>query len=201
MTGVLKKNRRRQGCACTEKRPWGCRKKTAICKPRLQEKITLSSPWSWTFSLQNCKKIHFWCSVHLSVVFCYGSLISTHLFYAKYVFHACMLSCFSRVLLFVTLWTVAHQAPLSRGFSRQEHWSGLPCPSPEDLPDPGIEPVSPVAPALQADSLLLEPPETIYVYIYKYTHIHTKLLKLNDKKKNPFKNGPNILIENSPKKM
>ena len=41
------------------------------------------------------------------------------------------------------------------GFSRQEYWSGLPCPSPGDLPDPGIEPVSPVAPALQADSLLL----------------------------------------------
>ena len=41
------------------------------------------------------------------------------------------------------------------GFSRQEYWSGLPCPSPGDLPDPGIEPVSPVAPALQADSLVL----------------------------------------------
>ena len=130
---------------------------------RLQEKITLSSPWSWTFSLQNWKKIHFWCSVHQSVVFCYGSLISTHLLYGKYVFHACMLSCFSRVRLFATPWTVAHQAPLSRGFSRQDHWSGLPCPPPGDLPDPGIEPVSPVAPALQAESLLLEPPETIYV--------------------------------------
>jgi len=42
----------------------------------------------------------------------------------------------------VTLWTVAPQAPLSRGFSRQEYWSGLPCPSPEDLPDPRIEPVT-----------------------------------------------------------
>ena len=46
-------------------------------------------------------------------------------------------------------------APLSMGFSRQEYWSGLPCPSPRDLPDPGIEPMSPVAPALQADSLPL----------------------------------------------
>ena len=45
--------------------------------------------------------------------------------------------------LFVTPWTVAHQAPLSVGFSRQEYWSGLPFPSPEDLPDPGIEPMSP----------------------------------------------------------
>ena len=60
--------------------------------------------------------------------------------------------------LFATLWTVAHQAPLSVGFSRHEHWSGLPCPPPpEDLPDPQMEPSSPAAPALQAGSL--PPPE------------------------------------------
>ena len=47
--------------------------------------------------------------------------------------HACMLSHFSRVQLFATPWTVAHQAPLSRGFSRQEYWSGLPLPSPGNL--------------------------------------------------------------------
>ena len=47
------------------------------------------------------------------------------------------------VQLFVTLWTVAHQAPLSTGFSRQEYWSGLPFPPPGDLPDPGIKAVSP----------------------------------------------------------
>ena len=61
----------------------------------------------------------------------------------------------SRVRLFATPWTVAHQAPLSMGFSRQEYWSELPFPSPEDLPDPGIEPRSP---ALQADILTSEPP-------------------------------------------
>ena len=55
----------------------------------------------------------------------------------------------------VTPWTVAHQAPLSKGFSRQEYWNGLPFPSPGDLPDPGIEPTFS---ALQADSLLSEPP-------------------------------------------
>ena len=56
-------------------------------------------------------------------------------------------------------WTVAHQAPLSMGFSRQEYWSGLPFPSPGDLPDPGIEPKSP---ALQADALTSEPgPEAL----------------------------------------
>ena len=52
-------------------------------------------------------------------------------------------------------WTVACQAPLSMEYSRQEHWSGSPFPSPDDLPDPGIKPVSP---ALQADALPYEPP-------------------------------------------
>ena len=59
------------------------------------------------------------------------------------------------VQLFATLWTVAHQATLSMGFSRQEYWSGLPFPSPGDLLDPGIEPRSP---ALQAGILTSEPP-------------------------------------------
>ena len=58
----------------------------------------------------------------------------------------------SNVPLFATSWTVAYQAPPSMGFSRQEYWSGLPFPSPGDLPDPGIEPGSP---ALQADALLI----------------------------------------------
>ena len=56
-----------------------------------------------------------------------------------------ILSCFSRVQLFATPWTVAHQAPLSTGFSRQEYWSGLPCPPPGDLPNPRIKPVSHVS--------------------------------------------------------
>ena len=68
--------------------------------------------------------------------------------------HAWVLSHFSHSRLFVTLWTVVCQAPLSMGFSRREYWSGLPCPPPGDLPHPGIEPSSP---ALQADSLP-EPP-------------------------------------------
>ena len=62
------------------------------------------------------------------------------------------LSC---VHLFATPWTVAYHAPPSVGFSRQEYWSGLPFPSPGDLPDPGIEPRPP---ALQADALLSKPP-------------------------------------------
>ena len=64
-------------------------------------------------------------------------------------------SCFSRVQLFATLWTVARQTPLSMGFSRQEYQGGLPCPPPGDPSNPGMEPVSPGNPALQADSLPL----------------------------------------------
>ena len=61
----------------------------------------------------------------------------------------------SRVRLFATPWTVAHQAPPSMGFSKQEYWSGLPFPSPGDLPDPRIKPRSPT---FQADTLTSEPP-------------------------------------------
>ena len=58
-------------------------------------------------------------------------------------------------LTLATPWTVNCQAPLSMGFSRQEYWSGLPFPPPEDLPDPGVEPVCPVTIALQANFLPL----------------------------------------------
>ena len=61
----------------------------------------------------------------------------------------------SPIQLFATPWTVAYQAPPSMGFSRQESWSGLSFPSPEDLPDPGIKPRYPT---LQADALPFEPP-------------------------------------------
>ena len=77
--------------------------------------------------------------------------------------HACLVA--SVVSDSVTLWTVACQASLSMGFYRPEHWSGLQCLPPGDLPDPGIEPVSPMSPALQADSLPAEPsgkPGTLY---------------------------------------
>ena len=64
--------------------------------------------------------------------------------------YVCVLSRFSHVQLFATLWTVALQAPLYMGFSRQEYWRGVPYPLPGDLPDPGIEPVFLMAPALAA---------------------------------------------------
>ena len=65
---------------------------------------------------------------------------------------------FSRVQLFVTLWAVACQAPLSMEFSRQEYWSGLPCLPPGDLPNPEIEPTSPVSPALAGGFFTTELP-------------------------------------------
>ena len=63
---------------------------------------------------------------------------------------ACMLSRFSHVWVFATLWSVALQVPLSMGFSKQEYWSGLPCPPPGDVPCPGIEPEVLTSPALIA---------------------------------------------------
>ena len=75
----------------------------------------------------------------------------------------------NRVRLFVTLWTVARQAPLSMGFFRQEYWSRLPFPSPGDLPNPGIEPKSP---ALQADALSSEPPGKPSPYLSLFPELH-----------------------------
>ena len=63
----------------------------------------------------------------------------------------------SRVRLFVTPWTIAHQAPLSMGFSRQEYWSGLPFPPPGDLPDSGIEPACLLSPALAGGFFTMVP--------------------------------------------
>ena len=69
------------------------------------------------------------------------SIVTSHLI------NVCVLSCFSPVQLCGTLWTVARQVPLSIGFSRQEYWSGLPCPSPGELPDPEMESASLLSPA------------------------------------------------------
>ena len=76
----------------------------------------------------------------------------------------------SPVRLFATLWTVACQAPLSMGFSRQEHWSGLPCPLPGDLPEPGIEPTSLMSPELAGGCF------TTSASTLEAANIHTYLL-------------------------
>ena len=82
---------------------------------------------------------------------------------------ACVLSCFSHAWLFMTPWTVALQVPLNMGFSRQEYWSGLPCPPPRDLPVLRIKPTSPVSPALQVDSWQLSHWGSLYCICKLYT--------------------------------
>ena len=82
----------------------------------------------------------------------------------------------SRVRLSATPWTIAHQAPLSMGFARQEYWSGLPFPSPGDRPNPGIDPRSP---ALRADALTSEPPGkhyTVFVLYFLFPDSHQNFL-------------------------
>ena len=86
----------------------------------------------------------FYLSIYPSIYFCF--------------FLCWVLSRFSRVWLFVTLWTVAHQASQSMGFSWQEYWSGLPFPPPGDLPDSGTEPVYLESPAKVAGFFITEPP-------------------------------------------
>ena len=102
------------------------------------------------FALHLCKKFPGFC---LCLLICF-------VFWKLHIFRACvyLLSRFVCVRLFATVWIIAHQAPLSMGFSRREYRSGLPFPSPGGLPDPGIEPASPGSPALQAESLTTEPP-------------------------------------------
>ena len=102
---------------------------------------------------------------------------------------------FSHVRLFASLWTVISQAPLSTGFSRQEYWSGLPFPTPRDLPDPGIEPKSLSSstlagrffatepcgkPSLQADSLPSEPPRKPYKWKGRVNHVEEIVSKTED---------------------
>ena len=115
-----------------------------------------SSPWRhlqchWVCYILWCK----WHPACTTAQTCHRALCVTTACQRPSMLHVCMLSCFSHVQLFATPRTVAHQTPLSMGFSRQEHWSGLPCPPPGDLSNPGIEPMSPEAAALQADSLPL----------------------------------------------
>ena len=80
----------------------------------------------------------------------------------------CMLSLFSHVQLFVTLWTITHQALLSMGFSRQEYWNGLPHPSAGDLPDSRIELVSLMSPALAGGFLTTSTTWQTLIYVRKW---------------------------------
>ena len=94
--------------------------------------------------------------------------------YGAVSFHTCCVHAVkSHVRFFATLWTIDHQALLSIGFSRQDFWSGFPCPPPGDLPYPEVEPKSPVLTALQADSLPLSHWRSPFLDIYlDYKYIH-----------------------------
>ena len=118
----------------------------------------------------------------------------------------------SRVWLFVTPWTVAHQDPLSMGFSRQEYWSRLPFPSPGDLPDAGIEHMSLMSPALAGGffttsttwkaplkhiytckfSLYVCPPQPDYKYLRSRGHALTSLTFSFPRWKLPLSNGCDV---------
>ena len=101
------------------------------------------------FHTQCGSLLRYFSRIDLYFFFSLGALTTLRM---RYCMHTHMISCFSRVRLFAILWTVPHKPPLSMGFSRQEYWSGLLCPPPGELPDWGIEPVSPV---LQVNPLLL----------------------------------------------
>ena len=97
--------------------------------------------------------------LHCCVSFCYT---------ANWISHVCMLSCFCWVWLFAIPWTLACQVPLSMKFSRQEDWSGLPCPPPGHLPDPGIEPTSITSPAVAGGFFTTR--ATWEAHTYTYIH-------------------------------
>ena len=84
--------------------------------------------------------------------------------------HVCMLSCFSHIQLFATPWTVALQAPLPMGFSRQEYWNGLPCPPPGDIPSPGIELKSCTSSALTGEFFTMSTTGEFQVHIFFKSH-------------------------------
>ena len=97
-----------------------------------------------------------WNKIHKIFLYSIAWIYHFYLFMYSSVDRLACLSC-SVVSNSMTPLIVAHQAPLSVEFPRQEYWSGLPFPSPEDLPNPGIEPMSPMSLALQVDSLPTEP--------------------------------------------
>ena len=108
-----------------------------ICCPGEGQDTSRTCVWLWCIPCYLQARLDFLLCFALSVrSFCSALPIVS-------AFLMCMLSCFSCVRLFATLWTVVHQSPLSMGFSRHEYWTGLPCPLPGDLPEPGIKPISP----------------------------------------------------------
>ena len=115
--------------------------------------------------------------MHVNLHIFYSALFYNYLIlcFTSLCVHACMcvVSC---VQLFETPWTIAaHQAPLSKEFSKQEYWSGILFLSPGDLPYPGIKPTSLTSPTLQVGSLPAEPPEELLL-LYHLSHLGTIIL-------------------------
>ena len=145
-----------------------------------------------TFCCVNSVSVHLHQHIHLKIVIILGNykihfsgekypqgMIWEASLSTVYIQHRIYLyihkhSALSHVRFFVIPWTVTRQAPLSMGFSRQEHWSGLPCPSPGNLPNPGIKPRSL---ALPAESLPSKPPGSPYMCVCVYTHTHKAQLE------------------------
>ena len=121
---------------------------------RPNQKSTPRVPWSYISSLPNCEKINFCYFNHP----CYDHPSWLKHYLCIYLDMLVCMWAWSVVSDSETPWTVAHQAPLFMGFPRQEYWSGLPFPSPGDLPDPGIEPVSLASPTLVSVFFTTAPP-------------------------------------------
>ena len=98
-----------------------------------------------------------------------------HLPFHAYTF-TCMLTHFSHVQLYVTLWAVTHQALLSMGFSRQEYWSGLPCLLSGDLSDPGIKPTSLMSPALAGRFFTINATSEAPIHVYSRLNLIVNFL-------------------------
>ena len=116
--------------------------------------------------LKPIRGIHYFCySVFIVSMFFSFLVLPLYFHLSADIVHLFLHSCVCSVASVISdsvrpPWTISQQTLLFMGFSQQEYWSGLPCPSPGDLPNPGIEPTSPMFVALQADSLLSEPPGT-----------------------------------------
>ena len=123
-----------------------------------------------------CVPVYMYVSLCTCVYMCTSLCVCMHMY--VYLYTCCMLSHFSNVQLFATLWTVAHQDPLSMEFSRQEYWSGLPFPPPGYLHNSGIHLHLFRLLHWQAASLPLAPPRKPNVCVYAYICMCAKLLQL-----------------------
>ena len=97
--------------------------------------------------------------------------------------YACVLSPFRHVRLFATLWTITHRAPLPIAFSMQEHWRGLPCPPPGNLPNPEIKPMSFASPVLAGrfftTSATWEAHMCVYMFVSMYACVYVKVYQFS----------------------